>query len=172
MGHAGDELSHRRHLFALQQLFLGLAQIFIGAAGFFVEPDLLDRGGQLAADGDQQVLVVAGVLVAQMVAETHDADWRVFAPEKHPDPGAVSIRTKEVGNAGRQVRHVLGRDDFRARSNYQIAKAIGKRDFRSAYLDRGCVGPRQRGGGRSADRCRRGTRFHSPRQTKSRPDVR
>ena len=62
---AGNQLADGRHLFALQQLFLRLAQIFVSAAGFFVEADLFDGGGQLPADGDQQVLVVAGIFVSR-----------------------------------------------------------------------------------------------------------
>jgi len=54
MGHAGDQLSDGRHFFALQQLFLGLAEIFVGAAGLFIETDLLNGGGELAADRDQK----------------------------------------------------------------------------------------------------------------------
>ena len=60
----GDQLPDRRHLFTLQQLLLRVPQVFIGAAGFFVKADFLDGGGQLAADGDQQVFVVAGVFAS------------------------------------------------------------------------------------------------------------
>jgi len=45
VGHARNKLSDGRHLLALQQLFLSLAQIFVGAAGLLVETDLFYGGG-------------------------------------------------------------------------------------------------------------------------------
>ena len=123
-----------RHLFALQKLFLRFAEIFVGAAGFFVEPDFFDGGGELAADGDQQVFVVAGIFVAQLVAQAHDADWIVFAPEKDPDPGAVGVGAQELGDLGRQVREIFGGHDFGARAHDQIAKALGEADFGGTHF--------------------------------------
>ncbi len=130
--YSGDQLSDRRHLFALQQLLLGVAQVFVGAAGFFVEPDFLDGGGQLPADRDQQTLVVAGVLAALPAADTHNADGFVFAPQQHPDPGRQPVGANELRHQRGKMRQIVGGDHLGARTGHQIAKAIGEFDFGEA----------------------------------------
>src|ERR1700722_6432110 len=64
MGNTGNQLAYGRHFFTLQELFLGLPQVFVRAAGLFVQTNLFDGGGELAADGNEEIFVVVGVFVA------------------------------------------------------------------------------------------------------------
>ena len=86
---AGNQLADGRHFFALQKLFLSLAQIFVSAASLFVEPNFFDGGSQLAADGYEQIFVVARIFISQLIAQAHDSHGTVLAPEQNPDPGPV-----------------------------------------------------------------------------------
>src|SRR5947207_14727691 len=58
VGHACDELSDSRHLFALQELLLSVTKIIVCLAGFFVEADFLNRRGKLTSNGDQEIPVI------------------------------------------------------------------------------------------------------------------
>ena len=117
MGYASDELAHGRHLLALQQLFLRAAEIFVSFAGLFVQADLFDRGGQLAADCDQQIFFAGGVGLFHMAAKSHHSDRTVLAPEKHPIPGAVTVGADKVRNRPGKMRQVFRRNHFGARAH-------------------------------------------------------
>jgi len=132
VGYSGNELADGGHLLALQKLFLGAPQIFVSFAGLFVETDFLDCGGQLPADRDQQVFFAGGIFVQGVVAEAHDSDGRILAPEEHPHPGAIVAGTDEVRDGASEMRQILGGDYFGARAHDQITKALGKTDLRRA----------------------------------------
>ena len=55
MGHAGNQLPDRRHFFALKKLFLRAAEGLVGLARLFEQEGFIDCGGDLIADGRQQI---------------------------------------------------------------------------------------------------------------------
>src|SRR5579872_5970857 len=130
--HACNQLSHCRHLFALQQLFLGLAQVFVSATSFFIEANFLDGRSQLAANRYQQVFIVAAVDSALAAADSHHAYRHVLAPQQHPYPGTEAVGTDEVGDRRRQVRKVFHGDDFSAGASHQITEPTMELNFSQA----------------------------------------
>ena len=126
---SGNQLADGGHLFALQQLLLSASQVVIGAAGLLVQPDLLNGGGQLPADCNQQVFVICAVFAVFAAADSHDAHRLVFTPKEYPYPRAKIVRTNKISNAGRQVREVFGCDHFRARACYKFSEAFNKPDL-------------------------------------------
>ena len=132
MRDAGDQLPHGRHLLALQELFLCAAQVFISAAGFLVELHLFDCGGQLAADGDQQIFVVAGVVPVFPAGDAHDAYRLVLAPQDDPDPVWQAVGTHELDNRRWKMGQKIVADHFRPRAHHQIAEAFRECDFAHA----------------------------------------
>ena len=71
VGDAGNQLPHRRHLLALQELFLRQAKVLVGAAAFLVQAYLFESGGQLPRDGNQQAFI-AGIEFAGFSATDSD----------------------------------------------------------------------------------------------------
>ena len=80
MGHAGNQLAHRRHLFALQQLLLGAAQIFVGPSGFVVELNTVNGSGKLPAHGDHYAFIRRAEFVNGAAAGAENAKDLFLAP--------------------------------------------------------------------------------------------
>src|SRR5215510_10582624 len=103
MGDAGDELTYSRKPFAVQQLFLCLAQVFIRLTRLFVKDKAIDRAGNLASNGNQQVYVGRRKLARR--ASTHDepANHAVLGPENYNVRGGNSFFDLGVAkNSGKQ----------------------------------------------------------------------
>src|SRR6267154_4530114 len=121
MSNPGDQLANGRHFLALQQLLLRAAKIFVSAAGFLIELHLFDGGCQLAADRDQQVLIVAGVVAILLARNTHDADGLVLAPKHNPDPVRKATGTDKFHNSWRQVGKKILSYHLGSRTHYEVA---------------------------------------------------
>src|SRR6185437_1478853 len=86
VGHSGDQLTHRRHLLALKELFLGAPEIFIGFLGFIVELNLFDGGGELPANGNHDAFFRARKLPGGTAAGGQYPEHFFFTPQDHPHP--------------------------------------------------------------------------------------
>ena len=132
MRHSRNQLADRRHFFALQQLLLRPPQVFIRPASLFVELHLFDRRRQLPADGDQQVLIVAGVVPVFLPRNAHDANGFVLAPKHNPNPVRQPVGAGELHHRRGQMGHKVLGHDFGSRAHHQIAQPFRKDDFRHA----------------------------------------
>ena len=76
VSYAGDELANRRHLLALEKLFLRERKALISVLRFFEEQRLVDRCGDLISHGCQEIQFrwrKLAVLAASDHQNSHDA---------------------------------------------------------------------------------------------------
>ena len=93
----------------MQQLFLCPAQVFVSLACFFIKYGAIERAGNLATDGNEQVHVCRRKLPRRASSHDQTADDAVLGPENHNICSGNSFFDLGVAKNGGK-RQALGRN--------------------------------------------------------------
>ena len=98
----GDQLAHRRHLLALQELLLGTSQRVVSFARFFEQQRFVDGGGDLVADGRMQIQLGGGERSRIAVAHDQHPHDAILGPQDHDLRFLNSFLVVQLANFLRQ----------------------------------------------------------------------